>query len=70
MRPTNLQPGEKEAILKVLQLAKQYGYGNMIAHLKRIWAITLKEKYGGSYQQNLVATEVDAYPEAWDVEKL
>ena len=70
MRPSNLFPGEKEAILEVLRLAKKYGYGNMIAHLKRAWAVSLKEKYGGSYEKNLQATEVDAYPEAFDVEKL
>ena len=70
MRPTNLQPGEKEAVLTVLRLAHQYGYGNMIAHLKREWAIVLGVKYGGTYENNLKATEVDAYPEAWDVSKL
>lgn len=70
MRPSKLYPGEKDAILEVLRLAKQFGYGNMIAHLKRAWAVELKQKYGGSYEKNLQATEVDAYPEAFDVEKL
>ena len=30
--------GEKEAVLKAISIAEQYGYGNLIAHLQRIWA--------------------------------
>lgn len=71
MRPSKLLlPGEKEAIIQVLKIARQYGYGNLIAHLKRAWAVMLKEKYGGTYEKNLQATEVDAYPEAFDIEVL
>jgi hypothetical protein len=61
MRPSNLQPGEKEAIKKVLEIARAYGYGNLIAHLKRA---------GGTYEKNLLATDTDAYPEAWDIDRL
>lgn len=70
MEPSKLLPGEKEAVLEVLRLARKYGFGNMIAHLKRAWAINLKDLYGGSYRKHLQATNVNAYPEDFDVEKL
>ncbi len=70
METGKLMPGEKEAVRQILAYAKGYGYGNLIAHLKRAWAISLKEKYGGQYRKHLQATEVDAYPEEWDIEKL
>ncbi len=60
--------GEKEAIKQVLALAEKYGFGNLIAHLKRAWAIDLKNKYGGSFEQHLFATDVDAYPENFSFE--
>ena len=28
-------PGEKEAVVTVLKYGEKYGYGNMIAHLRR-----------------------------------
>ncbi len=59
--------GEKEAIETVLSLGAKYGYGNLIAHLRRAWALSLKNKYGGAFEQYLPATNSDAYPEKVDV---
>ena len=39
--------GEKEAIQTVLALGAKYGYGNLIAHLRRAWALSLKSKFIG-----------------------
>lgn len=50
----------------VIRLAQTYGFGNLIAHLKRAWALDLKKKYGGSYDHHLIATNIDAYPESFD----
>lgn len=68
MRINNISflPGEVAAIQTVIRLAKAYGYGNLIAHLRRAWAIDLKKKYGGTYNQHLRATNVDALPESFD----
>jgi len=30
--------GEKEAILTVVKAAERFGYGNLMAHLARVWA--------------------------------
>ena len=60
--------GEKEAIQTVLALGAKYGYGNLIAHLRRAWALSLKNQYGGTYEQHLPATNSDAYPENLGIE--
>jgi len=62
----SVRPGELEAVREIVRLARVYGFGNLIAHLKRAWALDLKKKYGGSYEQHLPATGVDAYPEDFD----
>ena len=62
----SVRPGELEAVREVVRLARVYGFGNLIAHLRRAWALDLKNKYGGSYDQHLSATGVDAYPENFD----
>jgi len=59
----SVRPGELEAVREVVRLARVYGFGNLIAHLKRAWAVDLKSKYGGSYEHHISATNVDAYPE-------
>lgn len=64
-----LYPGEREAVATVLAAGKQYGYGNLIAHLKRAWALELlasHRKHGvkrASYAGACKAADVDAYPE-------
>lgn len=47
-------PGEKEAIETVKRLGAQYGYGNLISHLKDAWSESLQ---GGSY--NIGKTSAD-----------
>jgi len=41
-------PGELEAIETVKALGAQYGYGNLIMHLKTAWSEMLQEKHGMS----------------------
>ena len=66
-----LQPGEKSAIKLVLRIADRYGYGNMIAHLKRGWALSLmKSNPDLTYNQALLATDATAYPKHWSPEYL
>lgn len=66
IKNAHVLPGEKEAVQTVIKLAKKYGFGNLIAHLKRVWALDLKRKYGGTYDHHLIATNVEAYPEHFD----
>ena len=42
-------PGEIKSVELVLSAGENYGYGNMIAHLKKAWAEMLIEKY---YNEN------------------
>jgi len=58
---TMLFHGEKEAIERVLDAGKTYGYGNMIAHLKRAWAKLLIID-GLSEEHALEAADTSAYP--------
>ncbi len=59
--------GELEAIKTVISLAKVYGFGNMIAHLRRAWALDLMKNTPDpivlTYAQATKATDVDPYPE-------
>jgi hypothetical protein len=57
-----LFPGEKEAIEQVLRYGQQYGYGNLIAHLKKEWAEMLVKKWGISEESAISATNVSPYP--------
>jgi len=65
-----LFPGEKEAIKTVIALGEKYGYGNLISHLKRAWALHLAQDYGLDYEAALHSTEVSAYPKDFDIDKL
>ena len=40
-------PGERDAIETVKRLGAQYGYGNLISHLKDAWSESLQ---GGKYE--------------------
>ena len=56
-------PNEKENINRVLEIAEIYGYGNLIAHLKRAWAMSLMALFPSvTYEEALEATNVSAYP--------
>jgi hypothetical protein len=44
-------PGEQEAIDTVTRLGAEYGYGNLISHLRAAWAKTLRERYGMTHEQ-------------------
>lgn len=57
----NFFNGEKEDVLKVLQIAEKWGYGNLIAHLKHEWAKKLMAD-GISKETALAATNVSSYP--------
>lgn len=50
--------GEQEAIDKVVEAGATYGYGNMIAHLKREWA----ERLMSQEKAALAAADISAYP--------
>jgi len=64
-------PGEVEAVKNVLALAEQYGYGNLISHLRRAWAVRLvKSEPGLTWEQACLATCTDPYPEEWDVDAI
>jgi len=39
-----LFPGEEAAIARVKQAGKDYGYGNMIHHLRRAWSESLQSR--------------------------
>ena len=53
---------EEEALQKADEIAKEHGYGNVIAFLKRKWADRLKDKWGASEKDAVKATDVSAYP--------
>jgi len=55
--------GEKQAVETVIQMGRQYGFGNLIGHLKRAWALMLIENYNQSWDNAVAATNVDAYPQ-------
>jgi hypothetical protein len=41
-----ISPAEQKAIKDVVCLGEQYGYGNLICHLKSAWSKKLNEEYG------------------------
>lgn len=57
---------EKRAVLRVIAIAKNHGYGNLIAHLKTQWAKQLVES-GLSEESAMLATDVSAYPLSLDI---
>lgn len=57
-----LSNSEKEAIEIVLTLSQQWGYGNMIAHIKRAWAEYLIAAWNTPPDVALRAANVPAYP--------
>lgn len=63
--------GELEAIRLVIRMAKIYGYGNLIGHLKRGWALQLLKNNptrGYTYKDALKATDVSAYPKDFPID--
>jgi len=54
-------PGEANAIKTVLMHGAQYGYGNLIAHLRRAWAELLVNQ-GLAEDVAISATEGVPYP--------
>lgn len=61
-------PGEQDAVLQVLAYADQYGYGNLIAHLRRAWALKLMQGNDRlNYEEAVKATNSSAYPEKFDL---
>lgn len=66
-------PGEIEAVKSVLAAAEQYGYGNLIAHLRRAWALKLMRGSVGhgkawTYEQACRVTNSGPYPEVLPAE--
>lgn len=53
---------EQEATAAVLAAGRKWGYGNMIAHLKRDW-IAFLMRYGSTEKQATLAADVSAYPQ-------
>lgn len=58
----NLSPGEQHAVDTVLKAGEMYGYGNMIAHLKKAWAEMLIEECGLIGEHALEVADAKAYP--------
>ena len=54
--------GEKEAIKQVLDAGAKYGYGNMIAWLRRGWSDLLMRESGFTQEQADRATITSPYP--------
>lgn len=52
--------GEKEAVLKVINIAEQYGYGNLICHLMRIWSLKLMD--GGLPEEVAIEATIGREP--------
>jgi hypothetical protein len=59
---TRLFPGEQDAVDAVLEAGRYYGYGNLIAHLKRAWARMLMRDHGLSEAEALRMADTSAYP--------
>ena len=57
-----LWPGEQKAVAMVLKAGARYGYGNIIAHLKKAWAETLIKEYGLPVQTAIEAADTSPYP--------
>ncbi len=55
-------PSETEAVNHVLYAGKLFGYGNMIAHLKKAWAEDLIENHDFTPKLALIAADTSAYP--------
>jgi hypothetical protein len=54
--------GEEEARKRARVIAEDYGYGNLIAYLKREWAEKIVSDYPEiSYEHAFIAADVDAY---------
>jgi len=53
---------EQEAIIKVCEIGKVYGYGNMIAHLGSAWALMLMNDHGLTEEAALSAARSVGYP--------
>lgn len=65
-----LFPGELEAVETTIEYGKAYGFGNLIAHLKRAWALYLMEGNNRlTYADALEATNVAAYPQDFDIKE-
>lgn len=51
-------PGEEAAIQRVLACGAQYGYGNMITHLKKAWSEKLQaqgiDKFGADMAAGII----------------
>lgn len=47
-------PDEPEAVREVNRLGSIYGYGNLIAHLNRAWAIHLLHQWGVPYESGVL----------------
>lgn len=52
---------EAKALLVVEKVAKKYGYGNVIAHLKALWIEELEDQ-GIRAETAIAAVDVSPYP--------
>ena len=61
-------PGEEHAVRTVLAYAEFYGYGNLIAHLRRGWALKLmKGNKRLDYERAMEDTAAAGYAEKFDL---
>lgn len=57
-----ISEGERQAIIKVIELGCEYGFGNLIAHLNTAWARNLIKKYGFPEEVARKSTHGTGYP--------
>lgn len=56
-----LSGSEVDAVKMVLEAGSQFGYGNMIAHLRTAWARMLMDRFDFSWDQAARAAVTNAY---------
>lgn len=58
----NITQREQESINLVVSLGKEFGFGNMIAHLQSAWEKFLVEEHGFTEDLAKSAATTDPYP--------
>lgn len=65
-----LFPGEVESVKQALAIGRRYGYGNLIAHLRREWALGLMRDHGMTWEQATRGALTDPYPAEFGIDEM
>ena len=57
-----LFPGEQEAVERALEAGRRFGYGNLIAHLKKAWIESLMRQGLGQDAATMITEDRSPYP--------